>query len=122
AEYLAARMVNPAAVHLRLRLRLVPPVVEPAVDRERQRGRHVDEHIPLVVWPASLEHEHLARGVSRQPAGQRAPGRATANDDEVVACRHHDLSSTVGEVFAIMPDSPTYRPGRSTPELRIGSR
>src|SRR5205823_14405262 len=42
AEHLAARVVDAAAVHVRLGLGLVLPVVEAAADRERQRGRHVE--------------------------------------------------------------------------------
>ena len=84
AEHLAPGVVDPPAVHVRLGLRLVLPVVEPAADRERQRRRHVDEHVPRVVGPAGLEDEDAGRRVGAQPVGERAAGRAAADDDEVV--------------------------------------
>ena len=45
AEDPAAGVVDPATAHERLRLRLVAPVVVAAADREREGGRHVDEHV-----------------------------------------------------------------------------
>ena len=87
AQHLAAGVVDPPTTHVRLGLRLVLPVVEPAADRVRQRGRHVDEDVPAPVGAAGLEHEHAVGGVGRQPVGQRTSGRTPAHDDEVV--RHH---------------------------------
>ena len=63
AEDLAAGVVDPPAVHERLGLGLVPPVVEPAADRERQRGRHVDEDVEPLVRPARLEDEDPRRRI-----------------------------------------------------------
>jgi hypothetical protein len=51
-------VVDPAAVHERLGLGLVLPVIEAAADREGERGRHVDEDVEGVVGAAGLEHEH----------------------------------------------------------------
>ena len=85
AEDLAARVVDLAPVHVRLGLRLVLPVVEAAADRPGQRGRHVDEDVPLRVHPARLEDEHPVRRVGAQPVGERTPGRSAADDDEVVS-------------------------------------
>ncbi len=74
AEHLAPGVVDPPAVHVRLGLGLVLPVVEPAADRERQRRRHVDEDVPRVVGAARLEHQHPVGGsaesrlASAQPA------------------------------------------------------
>ncbi len=84
AEHLAARVVDAPAVHVRLRLGLVLPVVEAAADRERQRGGHLDEDIPDRVVAPRLEHQHPVRRVLRQPVGERAAGGATADDHEVV--------------------------------------
>ena len=84
AEDLAAGVVDAPAVHERLGLRLVHPVVVAAADRERQRRRHVDEDVEPVVGPAGLETRTRVPGSTRQPIGQRAPGRAAADDDEVV--------------------------------------
>ena len=88
AEHLAASVVDAPAVHVRLGLALVLPVVERAADRERQRRRHVDEDVPDVVGPPGLEHEHPVRGVRGQPVGERAAGGAAADDDEVVPPAH----------------------------------
>ena len=89
AEHLAAGVVHAAPVHVRLGLALVLPVVEAAADRERERGRHVDEDVPLVVGPAGLQHEDLGRRIGRQPVGEGRPGRAAADDDVVVALVRH---------------------------------
>ena len=58
AEHLPAGVVDLAAVHVRLRLGLVLPVVEAVADRERQRGRHVDVDVPQVVHAARFDDEH----------------------------------------------------------------
>ena len=84
AEHLAAGVVDAPAVHVRLGLRLVLPVVELAPDRERQRGRHVNEHVPAVVGPAGFEHQHARRGILAQAIGEHAAGGPAADDDEVV--------------------------------------
>ena len=67
AEDLAPGVVDPPAVHERLGLRLVLPVVEPASDREGERRRHVDERVDAPVGAAGLEHEHAGRWIRRQP-------------------------------------------------------
>ncbi len=84
AQHLAAGVVHPAAVHERLGLALVLPVVEAAADREHQRGGHVDEDVPLVVGTAGLEHEHPVGRVGAEPVGQGRPCRPAADDDVVV--------------------------------------
>ena len=58
AEHLAAGVEDPAAGHVRLRLGLVLPVVEPVADRVRQRGGHVDERVDPEVGASGLEDEH----------------------------------------------------------------
>ena len=87
AEHLAASVVHPATVHVRLGFALVLPVVETATDRKRQGGGHVDEHIPLPVGAPRFEHEDLVGGVGAEPIGQRTTGRAATHDDEVVLDR-----------------------------------
>ena len=89
AEHLAPRVRDPPAAHVRLRLGLVAPVVEPAAAGERQRGGHVDEHVPRVVAAARLQHEHPRGRVGRQPVGQRAAGRTAPDDDDVVSVARH---------------------------------
>ena len=84
AEDLAARVVDAPAVHERLGLRLVHPVVVAAADREGQGGRHVDEDVEPVVGPAGFEDQDTRPGIGRQPVGERTSGGPAADDDEVV--------------------------------------
>ena len=67
AKDLAAGVVDPPVVHERLGLRFVLPVVEAAADRERQRGRHVDERVDAPVGPAGLEDQDPRARVGGQP-------------------------------------------------------
>ena len=89
AEHLAAGVEHPAVVEVRLRVGLVLPVVEPVADREGQRRRHVDERVDPEVRAAGLEHQDRRAGIGGEPVGQRAPGRATAHDDDVVPVPAH---------------------------------
>ncbi len=66
AEDLAAGVVDAPAVHERLRLRLVLPVVEPAADRIGEGRRHLDEDVEPVVGPAGLEDEDAVRRVGAE--------------------------------------------------------
>ncbi len=84
SEHLAACVVDAPPAHVRLRLRLVLPVVEAAPDREGERRRHVDEDVEGVVGATRLQHENPVRAVGREPVGERAAGRTAAHDDEVV--------------------------------------
>src|SRR6202035_3261583 len=77
-------MVDAAAIQARLRFRPVAPVVEPAADRERERGRHVDEYVPPVIRPAGLQYQHARGRIGGEAVGQGAAGRAAADNDEVV--------------------------------------
>ena len=63
AEDLAPGVVDPPAVHERLRLRLVLPVVEAASDRVGQGRRHLDKHVEPIVGPAGLEDQDASRRV-----------------------------------------------------------
>ena len=84
AQDLAAGVVDPAVVHERLGLRPVAPVVVAAADGEGQGGRHVDEDVEAVVGATRLQDQDAPRGVRAQAAGQHAPGRAAADDQDVV--------------------------------------
>jgi hypothetical protein len=84
AQDLAAGVVDPTAVHERLRLGLVLPVVEAAADRERQRRRHVDEDVPDVIGTAGLQNQHAVRRVGREAVPQGASRGAAPDDHEVV--------------------------------------
>ncbi len=86
---LAPGVIDPAAVHERLGLGLVLPVVPAAADRERQRRRHVDEHVEAVVRPAGFEDEHAGARIRGQPVGQDRSGGSAADDHEVVPGRGH---------------------------------
>ena len=107
AENLPAGVVDLAPVHERLGLRLVLPVVEPVPDRVGQRGGHVDEHVPRVIRPARLEHEHAVRRVGAEPVRERAARRAAADDDVVVVLCAHDC---------LLLLSPTEHPGKARPQ------
>ena len=96
AQDLAARVIDPTPVHVRLGLRLVLPVVVAASDRERERRRHVDEDVPQVVGTARFQHQHAVRGVGGQPVAQGAAGRSASDDHEVVPVPRHGR---------ILPDS-----------------
>jgi len=84
AEHLAPCVVDLAAAHVRLGLRLVLPVVEPVADRVRQRRGHVDERVEPVVVAARLEHQHAGARVGGEAVRDRAAGRASPHHDEVV--------------------------------------
>ncbi len=85
AEDLAAGVEHLAAVHVRLGVGLVLPVVEPVADRDRQRRGHVDERVDDVVGAAGLEDQHRARRVGAEPVGDGAAGGPAADDHVVVA-------------------------------------
>ena len=88
AQHLPARVVDAPAAHVGLGLRLVLPVVEPAADRERQCGGHVDEHVEPPVRPPRLEHQHAVARIRRQPVGESAARRPAADDHEVHVLGH----------------------------------
>ena len=95
AEHLATSVIHPAAVHERLRFAFVLPVVEPTADREHQRRRHVDEHVPPRVRAAGFEHQDARAGVGAEPVGQRRAGRATTDDHVVVSLLGHRQAITI---------------------------
>ena len=103
AEHLAARVVDAAAVHVRLGLRLVHPVVALVADRERKRGGHVDERVEDPIAATGLEHEHARRRVLAQPVRERAARGPSADDDEIV-CHRHRATVRNGHVRALTPD------------------
>jgi len=67
-EDLAACVVDPPAVHERLGLRFVHPVVIAAPDRKRQRRGHMDEDVESIVGPAGRDDQHPRRRI-RRPRG-----------------------------------------------------
>ena len=82
-QHLAAGVVHPSPVHERFRLGLVLPIVEATADRKCERGRHVDEHVPLPVAPPGLDDQHAVRCVGAQAVGE-GTSRGAATDDHVV--------------------------------------
>ena len=113
AEDLAPGVVDAPAVHERLRLGLVHPVVERAADRERQRGRHVDERVDPPVRPTGLEDEHARARIRAQAIGERAPRRAATDDDEVVARLSHRAGDASSAVRRDPRAAPARRSGRT---------
>ena len=63
-----------------------PEQVRYRVARERERRRHVEEHVERPVAAAGLEHQHPCRRVRRQPVGEDA-ARGPAAHDHVVPAR-----------------------------------
>src|SRR5262249_8687961 len=110
AEHLASGVVDAAPVHARLGLGLVLPVVEAVADGYGQRGRHVDEHIPDVVRPARLEHEHAVTGIGREPVRQGAARRAAPDDHEVVRRRRYITSPLFSAHFGMLYRGGLYWP------------
>ena len=89
AEHLAAGVEDLAAVHVRLGVGLVLPVVEPVADRDRQGCRHVDERVLPVVPASGLEHQDRRGRVGAEPVGDGGTCGAAA-DDHVVPVRHDE--------------------------------
>ena len=63
----------------------VAPVVGAHVHRDRERRRHLDQRPEI--GAAIFEHEHAVLAVLGQAVGERAAGRAGA-DDDVVGLKH----------------------------------
>src|SRR5690606_6104395 len=68
-EHLATTVVHAAAVHVRLGLGFVTPVVQRVTDEHGQRRRHVDEDVPDPVGTTGLQHEDVDRRVGAEPVG-----------------------------------------------------
>ena len=83
ADQLAARMLHASAVHVRLGLGLVAPVMKRATDRETQRPRHVDHDIPQMVGTPGLQQQHTVGRVGTEPVGQHRTGRPGPDDHKV---------------------------------------
>ncbi len=82
AEHLAARPRDAPPVEPRHRLGLELPGDPRMIDVAVEPGRDMDPRVGVLA--AGLDHQHLRRRVGRQPVGQHAPGRAGADDDEIV--------------------------------------
>ena len=82
AEHLAAHLLDAAAVEVRVRLRLVAPVVHLVFVQLAEPDRNVDQRIEVAA--AGFEQQHAGVRVFRQPVGQHAAGGAAADDDVVV--------------------------------------
>ena len=94
AQYLAARRVHAAPIQVRLRLRVIEPVVLRHVHRYRQRRGHLDENGS--VRAAVFEQQHPPRPVGAQPVRQYASRGSRADDHRIETVIRHDLSSKVG--------------------------
>ncbi|MCY1309267.1 hypothetical protein D9M70_593460 [compost metagenome] len=91
---LAAALRHAAVVHVRLGLGDVGPVVGGALQRIRQRGRHLRAPVQAPVGAARFQQQHRDTGVFSQPRRQHAACRAGADDDVVVLldCLHGAIS------------------------------
>ena len=86
ADHLAAGAFDAAAVHRRLGLGEIHPVVAAALQHPAPAERDMD---PRVAVPAArLEHQHARVRVLAQPIGQGAAGRS-GPDDDVGVCFGH---------------------------------
>jgi hypothetical protein len=81
AEHAAARLVDLAVLQMRFRLGVVVPVEAVVHQRQAERRRHVD--MDVVVARTRFDQQDGVTPVLRQPAGERAPRRSRAHDDEV---------------------------------------
>ena len=93
AQDLPARVVDAAAAHVWLGLRLVLPVVEAVADREGQRRGHVDEHIPRPVRAPCLQDQDTVARIRGEAIGEHA-ARGAAADDYVVVPGVHTCASS----------------------------
>ena len=82
-QALAAATFHAAAVHERLRVGLVGPVVAAALQREGQGGRHLGAEVEAVVGATGFQQQHGDAGVFGQAGGQGVTGRAGTDDDVV---------------------------------------
>ena len=85
AEHPAARAVDAPAVHVRFGLAPVTPVVALALERIRERRRHMQLPGPRVVDRPRLEQQHAYVRILAQPVGEDAAGRAGADHDVIEA-------------------------------------
>ncbi len=83
-QALAAAAVHAAIVHVRFGIGLVGPVVARALQRIRQRGRHLGAEIQPIVRAAGFQQQYADLGVLGQARGQHITGRTRADDDVVV--------------------------------------
>ncbi|MCY1224890.1 hypothetical protein D9M72_370670 [compost metagenome] len=93
AQDLAAGMGHPASPHMRLRIRLVAPVIERIPAGEGQGSRHLDEQIPGVVASSRFQNQDAARAPCAQAVGQHGTGTSPTDDDVVVAGLCHSAKS-----------------------------
>ncbi|MCY1228678.1 hypothetical protein D9M72_410080 [compost metagenome] len=94
AQPLAAALRHAAVVHMRLGLGHIGPVISRALQRIRQRRRHLGAPVQAPVRAPSFQQQHRDIGILGQPRGQHAAGRARADDDVVVLmdCLHGAIS------------------------------
>ena len=109
AKDLAASMVDAAAVHLRLWIGLVHPVVVLCADWEREAGWHVDKQIPQGIWAASLKDQHAGVLVFGQARSDDGACGATANNDNVAYFIGDPFSGTLlGQLVHKTHKSPSF--------------
>ncbi|MOA13089.1 hypothetical protein D3C78_1331210 [compost metagenome] len=87
-QALAATAFHPAAVHVRLRVGLVGPVVAAALQREGQGGRHLGTEVEAVVGATGFQQQYGDAGVFGQAGRQGVTGRAGTDDDVIEFLGH----------------------------------
>jgi hypothetical protein len=91
-QALAAAALHAPVVHVRFRFGFIRPVVAAALQRVRQRGRHLGAEVQPVVRAAGFQQQYADAGVFSESRGQRVAGRTGADDDVVVFALHRGVS------------------------------
>ena len=73
-EHLAPRLVDATSAQVRLGPGLVPPVVEPARQREGQGGRHVNAKVESVISSTRLKDQDFMCGSALSLLASTQPG------------------------------------------------
>jgi len=92
-QHLAARRGQPSSAQMRLRLGGKTPIVFRHVHRDRQRGRHLNQH--RAIRAAELQQQHAGLAVLGQPVRQYAARRAGADYDIVEIIHPQSRQSTL---------------------------
>ena len=115
-QHLAARRGQPPSAKMRFRLGGKTPVVFRHVHRDRQRGRHLNQH--RAIRAAELQQQHAGLAVLGQTARQYAARRAGADHDVVEIIHPPSRQSTFRAPFLRMRTA-RHRASRASWNLRV---
>jgi len=87
-QALATATFHAAAVHVRLRVGLVGPVVAAALQREGQGGGHLGAEVEAVVGATGFQQQYGDAGVLGQASRQGVTGGACSDDDVIEFLGH----------------------------------